>query len=569
MSLVNDKFRQGNNEKGEIEQRSNPSSPEPHGRANWAAASDLPEGAAVDAAGIPTYLGANGTKLTWLITVAASFGFALFGYDQGVMSGLISAPQFISVFPACDPDVQGAYKASVLQAFYVAIYEVGCLGGAIFALMFGDRLGRRKMMNIGAFVLLVGVLIQVVSFRGHWAGGQFVIGRIVTGLGTGFETSTIPTWHAECAKAKSRGFAVFIEAAMISTGTMIAYWVDLGFSYLDDSTSWRVPIALQAIFAIGLVILIHFLPESPRWLVSKGHYVEAQRVIAALEPAPFHSETVVLQTKIIADSLEGTTRMKKRDLITNGPTQHLRRMLIGSSSQFFQQVGGCNAVIYFSTPIFEEYLGLGRKLSLILGAVLSTVYALSACISFPLVDKAGRRKLYFIGTIGQALSMFLIMGCLIPGKDSSAVNGAVVGIFLYLTFFGFTWLELPWLYPAEINPLKTRTNANAVSTINNWLFNFTVVMFTPPFLASSAVGCFAFFGAINLTFLPVIYLFYPETAGRSLEEIDVIFARGYIEGVSYVRMANEMPRLSGAEIEAEYIRLGLGERPDPALAAAH
>ncbi|GAA5858603.1 hypothetical protein JCM8547_001386 [Rhodosporidiobolus lusitaniae] len=88
------------------------------------------------------------------------------------------------------------------------------------------------------------------------------------------------------------------------------------------------------------------------------------------------------------------------------------------------------------------------------------------------------------------------------------------------------------------------------------------------FLASSAVGCFAFFGAINLTFLPVICLFYPETADRSLEEIDMVFARGYIEGVSYVKMAAEMP-LSGAEIEAECIRLGLGERPDPALAAAH
>ncbi|GAA5973586.1 hypothetical protein JCM11641_007137 [Rhodosporidiobolus odoratus] len=675
MSLVNDKLRQQDAEKRELEHRSAANSPTPGAKHDLKATSNLPAGAKVDAAGVPTYMGANGAKLTWLITVAASCGFALFGYDQGVMSGLISAPQFISVFPACDPLQQGAYKASVLQAFYVAIYEIGCLGGAIFALMFGDKLGRRKMMNIGAIVLCIGVLIQVTAFRGHWAGGQFIIGRIITGLGTGFETSTIPTWHAECAKAKSRGFAVFIEAAMISTGTMVAYWVDLGFSYLDDSTSWRVPIALQCIFAVALVALIHYLPESPRWLVSKGHYAEAQRVVAALEPAPFNSETVVLQVKVIADSLEGTTRMKKRDLITNGPTQHLRRMLIGSSSQFFQQVGGCNAVIYFSTPIFEEYLGLGRKLSLILGAVLSTVYgkpsslhlpffsgisharprvrraaaSLSACISFPLVDKAGRRKLYFIGTIGQALSMFLIMGCLIPGGDSSAVNGAVVGIFLYLMFFGFTWLELPWLYPAEINPLKTRTNANAVSTINNWLFNFTVVMFTPPFLASSAVGTFAFFGAINLCFLPIIYvsllasapcspfppspealvystslalnlslfgtaymvadysaghlqLYYPETAGRSLEgalwfrlffmipvpdllfarpcfafvpglwgggtEIDVLFARGYVENVSYVKMAAMMPRLTGAEIEAEWQRLGLGEMPDPALAAA-
>ncbi|GAA6054800.1 hypothetical protein JCM3770_007441 [Rhodotorula araucariae] len=570
MSLVNDKQRH-EGEKREFSHSSPaPSHDGPVAHKGGFQGATMPEGTSLDAAGAPTYMGANGNKLGALVTICASMGFILFGYDQGVMSGIISAPQFISVFPACDPAAQGTYKASVLQAFYVAIYEIGCLGGAIFALMFGDRLGRRKMMFAGAVILILGVIIQITAFRGSWAGGQFIIGRIVTGLGTGFETSTIPTWHAECAKAHSRGFAVFIEAAMISTGTMVSYWVDFGFSYLDSSVSWRVPIALQCIFAIGLILLLIWLPESPRWLISKGHMTEGQRVVAALEPAPFNSETVILQVKVIADSLEGQTRQRKRDLITNGPTQHFRRMLLGSSSQFFQQVGGCNAVIYFSTPIFEEYLGQSRKMALILGSVLATVYALSACISFPLVDKVGRRKLYFIGTIGQAVSMFLIMGCLIPGKDSNATNGAVVGIFLFLTFFGFTWLELPWLYPAEINPLKTRTNANAVSTINNWLWNFTVVMFTPPFLASTAVGCFAFFGAINLCFLPVIHFYYIETAGRSLEEIDVIFARGYVEGVSYVKMSKEMPRLSGAEIEAEWQRLGLSdeERPQSAMGSA-
>ncbi|TNY22881.1 general substrate transporter [Rhodotorula diobovata] len=508
---------------------------------------------------MPTYMGVNGDKLGHLITVCAAMGFILFGYDQGVMSGIISAPQFISVFPACDPAAQGSYKASVLQAFYVAIYEIGCLGGALFALMYGDRLGRRKMMFTGAIILVAGVVIQVTAFRGSWAGGQFIIGRIVTGLGTGFETSTIPTWHAECAKAHSRGFAVFIEAAMISTGTMVSYWVDLGFSYIDSSVSWRVPIALQCIFAVILCVMLIWLPESPRWLISKGHMVEGQRVVAALDPSPFDSEETILQVKVIHDSLEGQLRQRKRDLITNGPTQHFRRMMLGSSSQLFQQIGGCNAVIYFSTPIFEEYLGQSRNMSLILGSVLATVYALSACISFPLVDKAGRRKLYYIGTLGQSLSMFLIMGCLIPGKDSSASNGAVVGVFLFLTFFGFTWLELPWLYPAEVNPSTTRTNANAVSTINNWLFNFAVVMWTPPFLASTAVGCFAFFGAVNLCFLPVIHFYYIETAGRSLEEINLIFAVGYVEKRSYVQVSKDMPRMNGAEIEAEYKRLGLAD----------
>ena len=131
----------------------------------------------------------------------------------------------------------------------------------------------------------------------------------------------------------------------ISTGTMVSYWVDLGFSYIDSSVSWRVPIALQCIFAVILCVMLIWLPESPRWLISKGHMVEGQRVVAALDPSPFDSEETILQVKVIHDSLEGQLRQRKRDLITNGPTQHFRRMMLGSSSQLFQQIGGCNAVI--------------------------------------------------------------------------------------------------------------------------------------------------------------------------------------------------------------------------------
>lgn len=148
---------------------------------------------------------------------------------------------------------------------------------------------------------------------------------------------------------------------MISTGTMVAYWIDFGFryvserrfratngilkhgssrSYLDNSASWRVPIALQCFFAVFLIALVLVLPESPRWLVSKQRFDEAQKVIAALEPAPFDSPAVIAQLRTINDALDGQTRQRKRDLGTNGPGQHARRMLLGASSQLFQQVGG-------------------------------------------------------------------------------------------------------------------------------------------------------------------------------------------------------------------------------------
>lgn len=144
------------------------------------------------------------------------------------MSGLISAPVFFETFPAVDPahQNQGASKAALQQAFYVAIYEIGCLVGALFALGYGDKLGRRRMIMTGSWVMLIGVLIQVTAFAGHHSGTQFIIGRIVTGLGNGANTATIPTWHAETSKSHNRGLLVCIEASTIAFGTAIAVSTD-------------------------------------------------------------------------------------------------------------------------------------------------------------------------------------------------------------------------------------------------------------------------------------------------------------------------------------------------------
>ncbi|KAL8284081.1 hypothetical protein RQP46_005194 [Phenoliferia psychrophenolica] len=529
-------------------------------------------GTPLNADGVPTFMGASGNKLIWLITskfglgprfgmnfllmlstVTATCGFTLF---EGVMSGLISGTEFIKTFPSCDATVVGATRASLWQATYTALYEIGCLAGAIFSLFFGDRLGRRRIMQIGGVIMLFGVLIQVTAFSGHKAAEQFVIGRIITGVGNGMNTATIPTWHAECSKSHHRGLLVCIEASMIASGTAVAYWIDYAFSFVHSSANWRIPIALQSVFAFGLLIGVYFLPESPRWLISNGQLVEGQRVVAALQPAPFDSEEVILQTRVILDSLEGAEKQKISDIMTNGPTQHFRRMAIGASSQIFQQIGGCNAVIYFAPIIFEQNLKLSRNMSLILGGVNVTVYALAAFASYVTIERVGRRKLFLIGSAGQALSMFIIMACLIPGS-TEVMKGAVFGLFLYLIFFGFTWLELPWLYPAEINPLRTRTNANATSTICNWLFNFAIVEATPPLLTAINWGTFLIFGVVNACFIPIIYVWYPETAGRSLEEIDIIFAVAYVEKRSYVAVAAEMPSLTAAQIESEAQRLGI------------
>ncbi|KAM0750892.1 putative MFS monosaccharide transporter [Meredithblackwellia eburnea MCA 4105] len=527
--------------------------------ANLELTTTLPEGVKTNNSGVPTYMGFSGTKLINAITVFATTGFLLFGYDQGVMSGLITGEQFIQTFPACDEAVQGKSRAALLQATYTAIYELGCLAGAVFALFAGEKLGRRRMMQLGAVIMCIGVAIQVSAVAGYQAGLQFCIGRVITGVGNGMNTSTIPSWVAETSRSHNRGLLVCIEASMVATGTAIAYWVDFGLSFVKTSLNWRLPIALQVVFAIGLLSGVAFLPESPRWLMNQGRAAEAQQVVAALTGDTFDSEATLLQTQLIIQSIEQSRELgiaRKRDLFTNGPTQHFRRMLIGCSSQFFQQIGGCNAVIYFAPLVFQQNLGLDRQLSLILGGVNVTVYALAAFGSYALIEKVGRRKMYLVGSAGQCLSMVIVFAFYI-GEDKNRLKGSVFGLFLYLMFFGATWLELPWLTPAEINPLRTRTNANAASTITNWLWNFTVVEFVPPMLTSWKWGTFLFFAVINACFIPIIYLYYPETAGRTLEEIDLIFAKAYNENKSYVAVAASMPKLTDTQIAEESKRLHL------------
>jgi sugar porter (SP) family MFS transporter len=301
------------------------------------------------------------------------------------------------------------------------------------------------------------------------------------GIGNGANTSSIPIWQAECSKSHNRGLLICIEAAMIAVGTVISYWLDFGFSYVNNSSQWRFPIAFQIVFAAVLAAGVYVLPESPRWLLYHGRETEAVRVLAAINGTCETDETTQREKRVILESIKATTATEQesneggfKDVFSRGKGQHLRRMLIGASSQMFQQLGGCNAVIYYCPVLFEQSIGLSRTISLILGGVNATVYAASTLLSFVFIESAGRRKLFIIGSAGQTLAMLITMGCLMPGTVESA-KGAAVGLFLFIIFFGATWLELPWLYPAELSPLKTRTRANALSTSTNWIFNFLIV----------------------------------------------------------------------------------------------
>lgn len=495
--------------------------------------------------------GLSGRALRVSVTLTATLGFSLFGYDQGLMSGLITGHEFNYEFPATKGN-------SVNQGAVTACYEIGCFFGALFAMFRGERIGRRPLIILGAFIIILGTLISVTAYRDAWGTGQFVVGRVITGIGNGMNTATIPVWQSEMSKPEKRGMLVNLEGSVVAIGTFVAYWVDFGMSYVNNSSQWRFPVAFQIFFAFFVMIGALQLPESPRWLLSKGRREEAVFVLAALNDVPIDDEGVDEEATAIQDAVEKVSKkqISMKEVFTGGKTQHFRRMLIGSSTQFFQQFTGCNAAIYYSTVLFEQTIGLTGKLPLILGGVFATIYALSTIPSFFLIEKLGRRNLFLIGATGQGCSFIITFGCLVKDTTQNA-KGAAVGLFLFIVFFAFTILPLPWVYPPEINPLRTRTVASAISTCTNWLTNFAVVMFTPVFIANARWGCYLFFAVMNFIFVPIIFFFYPETAGRSLEEMDIMFAKAHVEKKPVWRVAQTMPKMNHREVERAAVELGL------------
>ncbi|KAK1923146.1 hypothetical protein DB88DRAFT_336144 [Papiliotrema laurentii] len=516
-----------------------------------------------------TYGGMNGNTLLYAVVATATVGFSLFGYDQGLMSGIIASEQFNREFPATRKSNKNDVHAGTVQGSVTACYEVGCFFGALFAFFAGEKFGRRKMMALGGWVMIIGTIITVTAFgpgepNGNVGGFvQFIIGRVITGLGNGANTATIPSWVAESSKAHNRGFLICVEASTVAVGTVIAYWIDFGLSYIDSSVSWRFPMAFQIVFAIILLTGVSFLPESPRWLIKHGYDVEGLRVVSALEAKAVDDPHSITEKNKISDAIAAQAQAKAsaKALLKGGKQQHFRRAIVGASTQLFQQIGGCNAVIYYSTVLFEDSIGLETRLALILGGVLSVIYMLFALTSFFLVEKVGRRKLFLIGTFGQGAAMFITFGCLVaPGdqaKKAQNAKGGAVGLFLFIAFFGATWLPLPWLYPAELNSMSVRTQANAISTMTNWLSNFLVVQVLPTMTASINAYTFLLFAIANMIFLPFIYFFYPETTGRTLEELDVVFAHAHLTKRRPTLIAAELPKLTDYQIQTMTDKYGI------------
>ncbi|WFD04230.1 hypothetical protein MOBT1_002935 [Malassezia obtusa] len=532
----------------------------------------------------------RGTALTVLIAFVCGCGFLLFGYDQGVMSALIEEPMMASTMPqiakyAPTGDTLSEYRGLQLhphefdaniQGAIVGCYELGALIGSIIVLWYGDKMGRRSSVIAGSSIMIIGTIIMVV----HDKLPAFTVGRVIAGIGNGLDTATIPMLQSELSKPKNRGFLVFVEGALLAGGVMISYWIDFGFYFLRlNSVQWRFPIAFQAAFAIVLFIGVFFIPESPRWLVKKGMSDQARAVLARLRNKPEDDFEVVSELQQLEDSIQkqeaAMGAFSIKEIFTMGPEQNLYRVIIACTSQMFQQLTGINNLTYYCNTVFQMVNSddIPTRL-LVCGS--GVIYFVAAAVAVFVIDIAGRRRLMIGCAAGMAICFAIMSGMIykvqqgndlhLP-KDQFISYGKTAEGFIYLYFipWSFGWLGMTWLYPPEITPIRIRAPAAALSTCTNWIWNFTVVMISPPAFKNLRNHTFTMFGAFNVMFIPFVYMFFPETKQRGLEEMDLFFADQHREGFWCAKhfMTTACHRsLTAPHLSAEELDAVINERED-------
>ncbi|KAJ9497336.1 hypothetical protein H2202_007140 [Exophiala xenobiotica] len=463
----------------------------------------------------------RGPALIWAITLSSGSCYLLFGYDQGVLGGLVSQPSFL--------DAIGNPDASFLGTI-VALYNVGCLLGCMAAAVWGNRFGRRNTILVGNAIMIVGAVIQTTTY----GAGQLIAGRLISGLGNGLNTSTIPIYVSETARSHRRGRMVAVQLSIVIFGIVFAYWLDYGtINNLEG----------EIVFALITMVTMPFLPETPRWLYSHGRKNDAITVLARLMNTSEDDEQVQFIKNEMEESLElerqqGSITLKG---ILNDKTdlKPMRRLLLCFFIQFFQQFSGVNAVVFFVTIILEQNVGLTSSTASLAAGFVQMSLWIGTLPPILYIDTFGRRPTLLIGSTVQLISLVLFTVAIAKHGDAFS-NLALAMLVLFQFTVGMTWCAVPWIYAPEITPLRLRHIGSAIGPFSEWLCTFIIVQITPTAVEHTGWKIFLLFILLQALSIPWVYFFVPETARKTLEEIDYIFVKGEARDRLHERMHDQV-----------------------------
>ncbi|CAG8141720.1 unnamed protein product [Penicillium salamii] len=376
----------------------------------------------------------------------------------------------------------------------------------------GMPLGRRGCIVMGDCLVVVGGIIQASS----WSVAQMIVGRVL------------------CAEMslteKERGPEVAFQCIFLVGGCAVAYWVDFGFTHLDNQFSWRFPLALQSAIAAVSGVGMVMLPDTPRWYYVRGRLDEADEILSRLHDRPILDADVQNMRNSIMSSLrfetEETSKLNLLDLFWDRSKLRVgRRLRIAFLILSVQQMMGINIAVYYSVKIFAQ-VGLSSEMSQLLAAVMNTIFAIGSIFLPFTIEKFGRRNILLYSAAGLTICLSIFIAMIGSPNPTLVKQWVAVGaIIVYNLVFGYGWIGVCWLYGPEISPLQFRHIGGAASAFGEWLFCFITVFAGGIGLEKVGWKLWLWCLLSCAVAVPFVYFMCPETTGKTLEEIDLLFQK--------------------------------------------
>jgi sugar porter (SP) family MFS transporter len=466
-------------------------------------------------------------KLVIIIAAIAATGGLLFGFDTGVISGAI--PFFQKAFGITDSWVEIITTAGL----------VGAVIGAMFSGRIADIVGRKKVILVSAVIFAIGALWSGLSPSAM----MLVFARFFLGIAIGVSSFAVPLYIAEISPTKTRGTLVSMFQLLITIGIMVSYLSDSAFAVPDGdpayASCWRQMFYVGVIPALIMFTGMVFLPETPRWLISKGHEDKCREVLQKVEEPSLVEEVITnMKADLEADKankVSWTTVFKKWLRVP---------LIIAVGIMFVQQFTGINTIIYYSPKIFLMSGFADAQAAVWASVSVGVVNVAFTIASLFMIDKLGRRKLYLIGVTGLVVALIAMGTCFaLQTTLGDSIKWVTIAlIWIYIAFFAISLGPLGWLIISEVFPLSVRGVGSSIGALSNWLFNGVVaftffkivkgltlpgssIMLKGEDLGNPA-GAFFLYALIGILGIIWGYFFIPETKNVTLEKIEEHWREG-------------------------------------------
>ena len=451
-----------------------------------------------------------------LITCVSALGGLLFGYDTGVING---AQFFLSKYFDLSAAMKGWVVGSAL---------IGCFVGAVISGRLSIAIGRKNSLIISAVLFAISALGSGLPSFLPESLSLLVAFRIIGGIGIGIASMNAPTYIAEIAPASKRGNLVTYYQLGIVVGFFVVflttYFIGNNLSEEENiAVGWRQMFWSELIPSCLFLVLLFFVPKSPRWLALKGRQEECLQVLTKVHG----EENALIESKEIQKSIAQESNELKVNYFSKAI---LVIIVIGTIFSMLQQFTGINAVLYYGADIFEKALGFGKDDVLLQQILLAFVNLVFTFVAMYTVDKLGRKPLLYIGGVGMLVG-FLLLGVSLQQEAIGVVS--LIGVLIFIGSFSLSMGPVVWVLLSEMFPNKIRSVAMSVAVATQWAANYFVsqsfpmvtdsqINNNPPWNGSLPYFIFIVFILIIIFFT---YKFIPETKGKSLEELEDIWKK--------------------------------------------